>query len=103
HRVFAIKNTTEHPHKLSSQIVKEHPSLLSKEAGILPTFSPLSTNYYRIIAGRNGLNSLCTTRQIYLKFAALKHFSLCFSASYVAEEAAHYTHRICRRKKNFMK
>ena len=42
HRVFAIKNTTEHPHKLSSQIVKERSELLSKEAGILPTFNPLS-------------------------------------------------------------
>ncbi len=41
HRVFAIKNTTEHPHKLSSQIVKERSKLLSKEAGILPTFNPL--------------------------------------------------------------
>jgi hypothetical protein len=63
------KNTTEHPHKLSSQIVKERSQLLSWEAGIIPTFNLLPTPFAALFLAVTTKNSIYFPRQIYFRFA----------------------------------
>jgi hypothetical protein len=70
------KNTTEHPHKLSSQIVKERSQLLSWEAGILPTFKTLSTSILQNFHQPQRLLLILSKRQISNKFTYLAPLSL---------------------------
>jgi hypothetical protein len=102
HRVFANKNTTEHPHKLSSQIVKERSQLLSWEAGILPTFETLSTTIADLLPAISSIDPLQHTPNPLKNLPRKSLFHVPFSDQ-CHRRSAHYTHRLWRRKKNFYK